>query len=171
MMETNEKKCVKCNRIYPATAEYFFRHKRSKDGLNSYCKSCNLKACKRYGQTEAGKVVRKEYSRSEKGKQTQKRYAATTSGHKVRRDNSYRSKYNITLEEYDRLFQQQRGTCAICRKKETAKNEYGVRRLAVDHCHATGKIRGLLCDNCNRGIGHFKDDPLRLIKAAEYLGR
>ena len=68
-----EKKCVKCNKIYPATAEYFYKCKNCKDGLNSYCKPCNLEAGKQYRDSERGKAKAKEYQRSEEGKQTQKR--------------------------------------------------------------------------------------------------
>src|SRR5262249_30876534 len=74
-------------------------------------------------------------------------------------------KYGITLQQYGTLLKGQGGRCAICKKKP--KN--GV--LYVDHCHRTGRIRGLLCRGCNLGIGHLKDD-FRLTRAATaYLKR
>ena len=74
------------------------------------------------------------------------------------------------IAEYERLHQLQSGLCAICRGPETIKNHLGIRRLAVDHDHKTGKIRGLLCSHCNTAIGKFKDKVEYLIAAAIYLG-
>lgn len=74
-----------------------------------------------------------------------------------------KSKYGITLAKYNYLHKLQNGVCSICLK---ANNN---RRLVVDHCHATGKVRGLLCTPCNTGIGQLKDSPSLLRKAAEYL--
>lgn len=70
-----------------------------------------------------------------------------------------------TLEQRQELFDKQEGRCAICSRHESEFN----RRLAVDHCHATGAIRGLLCSPCNRGLGLFRDNQERLIKAAQYI--
>ncbi len=86
------------------------------------------------------------------------------------RDYSLRSKYKITLEEYDKLLEKQNGVCALCKKEENAVEKYykGIKRLAVDHCHDTNKIRGLLCSSCNIGIGNLKHDPELLRKAASY---
>lgn len=72
--------------------------------------------------------------------------------------------YNITLEDYDTLFQLQGGVCAICGKPETSAK---VSNLAVDHNHINGSIRGLLCNKCNRGLGYFEDDITILSKAIE----
>lgn len=73
--------------------------------------------------------------------------------------------YGITLEEYNDMLAKQNNCCAIC----SIVPDKGNRRLAVDHDHLTGKIRGLLCDNCNNGLGRFKDRPDLLQKAASYL--
>ena len=80
------------------------------------------------------------------------------------RADSLKRNYNITLEEYDRLLDEQDGVCAIC----GGINSNG-RRLSVDHDHDTGKIRGLLCGNCNVGIGHLQDDPEVLAAAIGYI--
>lgn len=77
-----------------------------------------------------------------------------------------RQRYGITLEEYDRMFALQSGVCAICKQPE---NDAYKRRLSVDHDHETGKVRGLLCHQCNTGIGKFGDDIKRLLSAAKYL--
>ncbi len=74
--------------------------------------------------------------------------------------------YGITLEVYDRMYEQQNGLCAICRLPQLSKRNT---RFCVDHDHDTGQVRGLLCDSCNRGIGLLKDDPRLLENAAQYL--
>lgn len=78
--------------------------------------------------------------------------------------------FGMELEEYKRLIVKQGGACAICGQPETARHNDGrTRSLAVDHDHASGAIRGLLCANCNNGIGRFSDDPNLLEAAASYL--
>lgn len=72
-----------------------------------------------------------------------------------------RCKYNIEPKEYESMLARQNNSCAIC--------ELPSENLCVDHDHTTGKIRGLLCHNCNRGLGSFRDNPLFLKKAAMYL--
>ena len=72
--------------------------------------------------------------------------------------------FGITAEQYDEMLASQSGGCAICRKTCSSG-----RRLAVDHDHATGKVRGLLCAKCNQGLGQFRDDPELLRVAMAYL--
>ena len=87
-----------------------------------------------------------------------------TDSYKVKRtDYSLRKAYGISSEEYQEKLKQQNYVCAICNKEKTT------RALAVDHCHATGIIRSLLCGACNTGLGHFKDSPELLNKAADYI--
>lgn len=74
--------------------------------------------------------------------------------------------YGITGEDYDRLRKAQGGLCYICRRA-TGKRK----RLPVDHNHATGEVRGLLCGPCNKILGHLRDDPTALQRAFEYLIR
>lgn len=76
-----------------------------------------------------------------------------------------KKKFNISLEEYNTMLQNQNHKCNICK---TEKTELG-RLLCVDHCHETGIIRGLLCDRCNRGIGVFKDNVILLTEAIKYI--
>ena len=75
-----------------------------------------------------------------------------------------RSKYGMSLEEFDRLFEAQAGLCAIC-------NEASESTLHVDHDHDTGEVRGLLCGHCNKALGLFKDDPARIEQAVYYLAK
>ena len=76
-------------------------------------------------------------------------------------------KLGITLEEYKALLRVQGNSCAVCSKSEKEEG----RALAIDHCHETKKIRGLLCTNCNTGLGNFKDDVDKLRSAIEYLDK
>ena len=73
--------------------------------------------------------------------------------------------YGITLDEYNELLIKQNYSCKICGKHESEFD----RKLSVDHNHTTGKIRGLLCGNCNTGLGLFKDNKELLLKSVDYL--
>jgi len=80
--------------------------------------------------------------------------------------------YRISPESRAELFEKQNHLCAICKKPETRKTRKdGPLSLAVDHCHTTNKIRGLLCANCNQAIGLFKEDISALRAAIDYLSR
>jgi hypothetical protein len=83
---------------------------------------------------------------------------------------SLKAKYKITLEQYNEMLKLQNGVCKICNKPETAidKVTKKIRTLSVDHCHDTKKVRGLLCHNCNVGIGSLKHNPNFLRTAALY---
>jgi hypothetical protein len=74
--------------------------------------------------------------------------------------------YDITVEQYETMLAAQNGLCAICLKSPIGKS-----RLSVDHDHVTKKVRALLCDNCNKGLGGFHDDPTLLRLALAYLER
>jgi hypothetical protein len=76
--------------------------------------------------------------------------------------------YGISYEEYVRLEEAQSNSCAICKSPESL-NKRTSGKLFVDHCHATGKVRGLLCSKCNHGLGHFNDDVNLLNLAISYL--
>lgn len=75
-------------------------------------------------------------------------------------------KFGINADQYDAMLEEQNGVCAICQNKEPCN-----RLLAVDHCHASNRIRGLLCTNCNMAIGKFQDNIEYLKKAIEYMER
>ncbi len=93
------------------------------------------------------------------------RTPSTTYGEIMSRNEQLKAKYGITEEIYEKLLSGQGGVCAICQRHQRYK------RLAVDHCHKTGQVRGLLCENCNRGIGRFFDSSLRLRNAADYIDK
>ena len=81
------------------------------------------------------------------------------------------AEYGISVDDYERRFRLQQAVCAICRRPETRRAGGQTSRLAVDHDHAHGRVRGLLCYACNTGLGQFRDRPASLIRAAAYLLR
>lgn len=80
-------------------------------------------------------------------------------------NNKLKFNYGITLEQYNQIFEQQQGRCAICGIEQIKT----MKRFAVDHNHITNKVRGLLCNRCNLAIGLFEDSIVGLNKAVEYL--
>lgn len=101
------------------------------------------------------------YCRIARSEQRRKEYAEDP---EQWRDYWLNKRYDITVEEYDRLEVLQEGVCAIC--EQPCKTG---RKLAVDHCHETKRVRALLCASCNRGIGMFGDNLSLLKKAVAYL--
>lgn len=94
---------------------------------------------------------------------TQRNYAMNNPG-KIRAWQL--SQYGITPDDYAAFFSAQNGRCAICGTDTPSKRRVF---FDVDHCHTTGKVRGLLCEVCNRAIGLLKDSPEMLRRAADYL--
>jgi hypothetical protein len=94
---------------------------------------------------------------------------------KGRLDGYYRAwrlaaKYGLSMKDYEALVIKQNGLCAICQKPQSAAARNGAKLLHVDHCHATNKVRGLLCMPCNTALGHL-DDAEWVRKATAYLAR
>lgn len=87
---------------------------------------------------------------------------------KVDRKMFHLKKFGLTKDDFDKLLDQQGGGCACCGRKMNAVKG---RRFAVDHDHKTGKVRGLLCHNCNLGIGQLGDDLDGVLRAVDYLRR
>ena len=132
--------CNICGINKPITEYYEHRGGRSSPGYR-------IKTCKKCHATKSKAWVT---ANPEKTKQ-------------YRRRAKLKDKYGISIEMYDSMFEQQKGVCALCNKPHKR------RPLNVDHCHQTGKIRGLLCDKCNMGIGLFDDNPALLEKVKDYL--
>jgi len=103
---------------------------------------------------EYNKDYRKQYH-SENGDKIKKQH----------KDSHLKRKYGIDSEAYNQMFNEQEGKCKICgtHQSELSKS------LAVDHCHTTGKVRGLLCMHCNQALGKFKDNIKSLENAIIYL--
>lgn len=154
------KVCSTCNRYLPLNA--YYRRAVTPDGLMYRCKDCCRDAYnKRYENDPNFREVRKRHNRSYYDANQERR-------RRDRRKNLNR--YGITEDDFAALDESQGGRCAIC---NDLPNETNVRsrkkRLCVDHEHETGKIRGLLCDRCNTGLGIFKDSVNRLQSAIAYL--
>lgn len=151
------KHCKKCNELKPLSA--FGTDKRMVGGLTNSCKVC-------------GNAYRNAHrlSNPEQAKQTQDAWKkADPEKHYRMLRNSKLKKYGLTIQEYDSLFKSQQGVCKICGETETKGRGKHKETLAVDHCHTTGKVRGLLCSSCNRGLGFFFDSTDKLKNAIEYL--
>lgn len=112
----------------------------------------------------ANKEKFKEYreANKEKHKARDKVYRVRTRHQK--RNRTLIAKYGITLEQHNAMLLEQGNACAICRK-----TDWGAHGPCVDHCHTTGKVRGLLCFLCNTAIGKLKDSAVIARAAADYL--
>ncbi len=133
----------------------FDKNKGTVDGRINKCKSC----VKEYNE---------EYSNKNKEKiKNQKSNKYKSLSKEDKRALRYLRRYKITIDDYANILAKQNGVCAICRKEETGHK----RRLSVDHCHSTSKVRGLLCNSCNNGLGRFNDDINLLAKAIGYLSK
>ena len=91
--------------------------------------------------------------------------------HQTARRSSLRSRYGLTIADYERMRDAQGGLCAVCghAERRTARGGNQPRHLAVDHDHTTGRVRSLLCHDCNTLIGLAEDDLAILITAATYV--
>ena len=148
------KTCSRCKTAKDLSE--FTVNRRFADDLESRCREC-------LRELRLAAYDRKpEHYRTAKNRRYARRAKAgllpvVTSEHRRRRH--LRDSYGITPEEERYLLEEQQGLCPIC----------GSAAEVVDHDHATGRIRGLLCQKCNRGLGHFADSPVMLAKALEYL--
>jgi hypothetical protein len=146
------KQCSKCKQLKALSR--FSRVKTGKPKLRPDCKDCAALVFKNW---------RKKHPRPKKEKKKQS-------------PGKWRGRQWVTNSDYQKMLKTQNGVCAICGNHETGivrngntKGKGKVRALAVDHCHKTGKIRGLLCGQCNIALGAFKDDTDILASAASYL--
>ena len=146
--------CSKCKISKPLSE--FYKDKTNNDGLYSSCKLCKKTSAVALYHGPTGykyKERAKRWRRDNRNK-----HLLTLFKCKLKRD------YNITYNQYMEILASQNNVCAICNKPCPTGN-----RLSIDHCHSTGKIRGLLCTKCNPGLGYFSDDISLLYKAADYL--
>lgn len=128
-------------------SDEFGSNRQRKDGLDLYCRECRNRA------------ARERYRSDPEGFRQQTKWR------------QIKSLYGLTKADWMTLFDAQQGRCAICGTALAV--EVGSRRdkdrTCVDHCHETGKVRGLLCGRCNLGIGYLRHDPELLRKAERYL--
>lgn len=135
------KRCSKCK--FPKDESEFCKDRSRPDGLNHRCNLCNTSHVQDIAARQKKQFGEKEYRRR------RRKYELT-------------HYYGISTEDYANLVEKQGDKCAICGTKPEAY-------LAIDHCHKTNRIRGLLCRKCNSAIGLFDDNPLRIQRALDYL--
>jgi hypothetical protein len=136
-----EKWCGKCSLLKPLSE--FYVRRASKDGRSYRCKPCSVKNSA-------------EWMNAKPKEERQRIY--------LERD--LRRKFGISTEVYNAVFLAQEGVCAICKQPNPNKN-----RLAVDHNHETGEVRGLLCGPCNMLLYRIENDPDWANKAFSYLSK
>lgn len=146
------KTCLDCKVLKEDNEFNIKRYKSGAIGLRSYCKNCSHKQRQEWRATnpsdnERNKQYNKDHAEEIRGKKLMKYWPGLT--------------WQECLSSWSNLFLEQKENCAICKKPN--------KRLHVDHCHSTGKVRGLLCYNCNNGLGRFKDNKTYLLDAASYL--
>jgi len=134
------KQCTKCGEVRDLFE--FYKRPETKDGLRKDCKKC----------------FSTRSSKNWNGKTQEERKRINTR-------NRLQYYYNLSVENYQQMLDNQEHKCYICGASNTSSGKC----LFVDHCHISGKIRKLLCQSCNSGLGMFKDNPYVLLKAAEYL--
>lgn len=108
----------------------------------------------------------KTLSKSARNTRERQRRAMTPETYKSR---DLMRSFGIMIEQYRQMLADQKGVCYICKNPETEIRKGKLLALCVDHCHATGAVRGLLCVACNSGIARFKDDPALMRAAASYI--
>ena len=157
--------CSQCKNEKPIND--FRRASSEKDGHQHACKSCQTAKRKEWNEKNPG--LAREKAKILRAKNPDKHNAHTTRWRKNNpdkvKDSFLKKKYGIGIVEWKRLFEIQEGRCKICNTHQSELKK----DLAVDHCHKTNKVRGLLCVRCNRAIGLLEDDPVLLDKSSSYL--
>jgi len=146
------RECIKCRRWKPWTS--FPSNKASKSGFYCKCKVC-LKEYREKNRHRQCAYLKEYYRTHSKEAKAQRLF----------------NDYGLSIQDFEALYRAQKGRCAICSRKLSMypKGKTRPDMAAVDHCHKTGLVRGLLCANCNRGLGYFKDSPQLLQIAIRYL--
>jgi hypothetical protein len=148
------KRCWACKETKPEAE--FSKNKGFHDGLSHTCRACNNARSAAHNKKNRATLAAKALARYHANKD---RYA----------DYSLKRHYGLSRGDYDAMLAAQDGRCAIC--GSTSPNGVRIKRFHVDHCHATGRVRGLLCENCNKGIGLFHDDTDLIHAAINYLDK
>lgn len=143
--------CRKCK--IEKTLDHFNKFTRGRNGLNPRCIEC-------YNQDNYEYVKKWRQKNNEKHKQQYKEYQKSDRYKEL----LLKRNYDLSLDEFKKMVDKQKNLCAICHKPEPTQ-----KCLAVDHCHTTGKVRGLLCSRCNPALGGFMDNIQNLKNAIKYL--
>jgi hypothetical protein len=154
--------CVKCGKEKKQSDFYLRKRQLSNGSLKMYprrdCKECSSQRYKNWIAKEDKKISNRA---------TQKAWVKNNPDRCTNARLKYR--FGITLEQYNLMLQEQSNKCAICGITEKDHTLKMKNKFHVDHCHSTGLIRGLLCNNCNVSLGGFKDSKEILECAIKYL--
>lgn len=151
--------CRGCTAEKPITE--FYRASGQKQGHQSRCRDCQKKRVQKYWQANRARRMESARRWRQRSKEQMQAYE---------RARSLRS-YGYSQTQYEQKLAAQNGCCPICGRTPAEAPNRKSQRFPIDHDHATGQIRDLLCINCNSGLGSFKDDIERLLAAVEYLRR
>jgi len=162
------KRCKDCGETKPL--DEFYANATGKDGRRLECKACNLAArARKYAadpQPHIARVKKWQRENAERLNAYRREYRNRPERKAADRAGYLGRKYGMTIADYERLFGEQQGVCAICGEPRPEE-----RTLHVDHDHATGAIRGLLCFRCNNALGDFREEHELFRRAADYLDR
>jgi len=155
--------CRLCKEEKPV--DKFYKYKRT-EKLYRACRACHYARSLKWraANPEKYRAGLKKYGTGWTAELRQKHAPSEREKH----DGYLYRNYGITLAQYDEMLNAQGGVCAICKDECNRKT---TKRLCVDHDHFSGVVRGLLCFQCNVGIGKFKDKPATLLSAISYLER
>ena len=162
------KQCTKCGETKPRNE--FYKNKYAKEGLTSQCKKCKNVGNQKYleANRERARVRAEKWRRAnpDRVKAANKKWRESNLNRTrvLNRKNNLKRKYGLTLPEWRSLFDAQGNTCAIC-----GASEPGGQGWQTDHSHDSGKIRGILCVNCNTMLGRMRDSEEIASKAIDYL--
>ena len=158
--------CRKCKQ--EKSRMEFYVDDRYSNGFTPWCKDCSREYTNKWKLTPAGKESRKKsQARQQQRPEIRERkrlYKQGRQGKRAQLRSWLKNLYNLSLEDYERLVEKQRGLCAICYRQNKNGN-----RLFVDHDHQTGRIRGLLCLKCNTAIGLLDDNVEFIANTLTYL--
>ena len=161
-----DKRCSKCQLVKPL--DEYYRAKGNRDGHRSDCKACNSAAsAERYRRDPTrtiDRVTRWQRENPDRLREYRKSYRQRPEVKAKDRAGHLRRKFDLTPEQYDDMLVAQGGTCAICQKAPREGTS-----LHVDHDHETGRVRSLLCFDCNAGLGKLGEDLDRLKAAYRYV--
>lgn len=164
--------CKRCKEL--KSADIFNKNKESKDGLQTWCRPCaaEYNKTRRDADIDAHRAASRAAQKAnpEAARIRRQRHKDKLGDSYKRREYGYhlQKQYGITVDDYEAMFKRQGGQCAICLDAKIWKRR---RTLVVDHCHATGKVRGLLCNQCNTAIGHLSDCKETAMRLFQYLDR
>lgn len=181
LIKNNLKHCPKCDQWLEF--DNFSKQSNRKSGLNTYCRICGEEKRKERFDSMSKEKLSEHYKHCNERKKeaySKNRESILEKRKEIYKDSKYKDKYafkslnrryGITEQKYLEMFTKQSGLCAICKKSEidSFKKDGPIKRLSVDHDHTTGKVRGLLCGQCNHGLGNFKDNIELIEKAKLYL--